>query len=239
MPTSDGKYKLLVFGSTGAIGRATVSRAIERGWAVVAAARSPRTEFEDATCIRVDPFAGYPGEDELTKNAPYAAVCWAQGANLNDNVFNVDLEQHWELYKANSLFILSTLKTLLSHDLLVRPARLCIVSSIWQVLARQDKLSYCMTKAALQGLVTSASTDLAPLGHLFNAVLPGAVDTPMTRQNLSPEQIDKVKAATKFGSLPTLRDVTAAIMFLCSSENSGITGQFVAADLGMSRVHLF
>jgi NAD(P)-dependent dehydrogenase (short-subunit alcohol dehydrogenase family) len=238
MPTSDGKYKLLVFGSTGAIGRATVDRALERGWAVVAAARNPRKAPKGVACIRVDPFADSSTEENLTENAPYAAVCWAQGANLSDNVFNVDLTQHWELYKANCLFVLATLRTLLTRDLLVRPARLCVVSSIWQVLARQDKLSYCMTKAALQGLVTSASADLAAHGHLFNAVLPGALDTPMTKQNLSPEQIDKMKSATKFDSLPTLRDVTAVIMFLCSSENSGITGQFVAADLGMSRVHL-
>jgi 3-oxoacyl-[acyl-carrier protein] reductase len=235
---SDAKYKLLVFGSTGAIGRATVDRARERGWAVVAAARNPCKAVEGVACVRVDPFAGDSGEDSLADNGPYAAVCWAQGANLSDNVFNVDLERHWELYKANCLFVLATLKILLSHDLLVRPARLCVVSSIWQVLARQDKLSYCMTKAALQGLVTSASTDLAAQGHLFNAVLPGALDTPMTRQNLSLEQINNVKSATKFCSLPTVQDVTALIMFLCSPENSGITGQFVAADLGMSRVHL-
>lgn len=236
---SSDKYCLLIFGATGAIGKATVHCALERGWSVVAASRNPPKAPEAVTSICVDPFADDSGEDALAGNGPYDSVCWAQGANLTDNVFNVDLQQHWELYKANCLFVLATLRILLSRDLLVRPARLCVVSSIWQMLARQDKLSYCMSKAALQGLVSSASTDLAVYGHLFNAVLPGALDTPMTRQNLTAEQLEKVKSATKFDSLPTLHDVTAAILFLCSSENSGITGQFVAVDLGMSRVHLF
>lgn len=238
MTTSDSKYKLLVFGSTGAIGSATVDSALQRGWAVVAAARNPGSTHDGVTCIKVDPFGDHAAEDSLATNGPYSAVCWAQGANLSDSVFNIDLERHWDLYKANCLFVLATLKILLARDLLVRPSRLCVVSSIWQKLARQDKLSYCMTKAALGGLISSASTDLAEHGHLFNGVLPGALDTPMTRNQLTSEQISKLKSATKFNSLPAVQDVTSLIMFLCSPDNSGITGQSIAADLGMSHVHL-
>jgi hypothetical protein len=95
-----------------------------------------------------------------------------------------------------------------------------------------------MTKSALQGLVLSAATDLAADGHLFNAVLPGILDTPMTRANLTVDQIMKAESATKFGRLPTMEDVTSLILYLCSRDNTGITGQFIAADLGMSRVHL-
>jgi 3-oxoacyl-[acyl-carrier protein] reductase len=234
----DSKYKLLLFGSTGAIGRAVADSAVARGWAVVATARRLAEAHEGVTHIRVDPFTQDFSAESLRRHGPYSAVCWAQGANTNDNAYNVDLDRHYEVYKANCLFVLATLKALLTADLLVRPARLCVISSIWQMLARQDKLSYCMSKAALQGLVLSASTDLAADGHLFNAVLPGALDTPMTRQNLTPQQIQKLKSATKFQRLPALEDVISLTTFLCSPENTGITGQFVAADLGMSRVHL-
>ena|SRR5437667_3257356 len=237
MSHSDSKYRLLIFGSTGAIGSESVTAALRRNWDVVAAGRKVRS-VAGVTCVRVDPFGDGCGEESLATNGPYDAVCWAQGANFNDNVFNFDLNQHLDLYKANCLFVLVTLKILLTRDLLTRPARLCVVSSIWQILARQDKLSYCMTKSALQGLVSSASTDLAAEGHLLNAVLPGALDTPMTRSLLNPEQISRLEAATKFCRLPRIQDATSLIMFLCSSENTGITGQFIAADLGMSRVHL-
>jgi hypothetical protein len=148
------------------------------------------------------------------------------------------LANHTALYKANCLFILATLKILLARDLLEAPARLCIVSSIWQKMARQNKLSYCMTKAALQGLVLSAASDLAADGHLINAVLPGALDTPMTRQNLSDAQINGLTSATLFHRLPALEDVSSLVLFLCSPDNTGITGQFIAADLGFSNVRL-
>ena len=157
---------------------------------------------------------------------------------MNDSVYRCDPEKHLEIYKANCHYIVETLQFLLESELLVSPARLCVISSIWQTVARQEKLSYTMSKAALQGLVLSASIDLAGDGHLINAVLPGALDTPMTRENLRPEQISKLLSSTKFNRLPSLHDVTSLVMFLCSTENTGITGQFVAADLGFSRVHL-
>ena len=113
-----------------------------------------------------------------------------------------------------------------------------MISSIWQNLARQTKLSYCMSKAALEGLVLSASTDMAADGHLFNAVLPGALETPMTRRNLSRRANCAADGSHSFWELPGLEDVASAVFYLCSAANTGITGQFVAADLGFSRVRI-
>jgi NAD(P)-dependent dehydrogenase (short-subunit alcohol dehydrogenase family) len=233
------KYRLLVFGGTGAIGRATIQAALKRDWDVVATTR--RSLINDPREKNVKWITFNPFDDAasvLNPHAPYSAVCWAQGANLNDDIRTVDLSKHLELYAANCGYILMTLKGLLDLHLLAKPTRLCVVSSIWQNLARQNKLSYCMTKAALQGLVMSAAADLAEEGHLINAVLPGALDTPMTQKNLRIEQISALCAATKFNRLPTLQDTASIVVYLCSPENTGITGQFIAADLGFSHVRL-
>jgi NAD(P)-dependent dehydrogenase (short-subunit alcohol dehydrogenase family) len=69
---------------------------------------------------------------------------------------------------------------------------------------------------------------------MVNAVLPGVVDTPMARDNLSPHQIDAITNATQFRRLPTLDDVASAVHGLCSATNTGITGQFITVDLGYS-----
>lgn len=95
-----------------------------------------------------------------------------------------------------------------------------------------------MTKAALQGLVLSAAADLGKDGYLINAILPGALDTPMTRKNLAPEQLERLQSATLFNRLPTLADVGSLAYFLCSEGNTSITGQFIATDLGFSHVRI-
>lgn len=233
------RQRLLVFGASGAIGKAVVAAALKRDWDVVAVARSvQKVEEPRLKWIAVNPMANSFRASDLSTNTPYTSVCWAQGTNTNDSVYNVDLKAHLSIYQANCTYILVTLQALLAQDLMAKGSRFCVISSIWQNLARQSKLSYCMSKAALQGLVLSAATDLAADGHLINAVLPGALETPMTRQNLSPEQIDRFATSTGFGRLPTLEDVASLVCYLCSPENSGITGQFIAADLGFSHVRI-
>lgn len=171
-------------------------------------------------------------------DAPYTSVCWAQGVNINDSVDYVTLQKHLEIYVANCAYIIVTLQALLDQNLMAAGSRFCIISPIWQNLARQSKLSYCMSKAALQGLVLSASADLARDGHLINAVLPGALETPMTRHNLSAEQISCLTPATAFGRLLALKEVASLVCYLCSPDNTGITGQFIAADLGFRHVRI-
>lgn len=230
----------LVFGGTGAIGSAVAARFQRAGWRAVATSRnsSPGGGLQDARVLRVDPFAPDTGLAALAQHGPFEAVCWAQGMNINDSVERFDPEKHLELYKANCLFVMQTLNYLLAQSLLPNGARLCIVSSVWQKLARQNKLSYCVSKAALQGLVLSAAVDLAPRGMLVNAVLPGPIDTPMTRRALSTDQITKLEAASPVGRLATLDQVAEAVYGLCSRDNRGISGQFVEVDAGFSYARL-
>jgi 3-oxoacyl-[acyl-carrier protein] reductase len=237
-PASEPRPHLLVFGASGAIGHAISSAAVGRGWRVTGVARTMKADADGIHGIAIDPMsAGFVAES-LRADVPYTAVCWAQGANCNDTVYDVDLDRHMEIYEANVAYILVTLKALLGGNLIAPATRMCVISSIWQNLARQSKLSYCVSKAALQGLVMSASADLARDGHLINAVLPGAIETPMTKRNLSAEQMDRLSHATQFGRLATLEDVASVVLYLCSPENTGITGQFIAADLGFSHVRI-
>lgn len=232
-----GREKILVFGASGAIGGAIAKYFVDQEWDVVGVARKSE-DIRHGIPLGLDPLVADADLSQLVMHRPYSAVCWAQGSNLGDSVFDVDLEQHIDVYKSNCLYILATLKYLLQTESLIAGARLCIISSIWQNLARQDKLSYCMSKAALQGLVLSASVDLGRQGILINAVLPGALDTLMTRRNLATDQIERLSNATFFKRMPKLEDVTSAVGFLCSPANTGTTGQFIEVDLGFSHARL-
>jgi NAD(P)-dependent dehydrogenase (short-subunit alcohol dehydrogenase family) len=221
-----------MFGASGQIGAACRDRLQEDGYEVLATSRKGDPE---RAIVSYDP-AVEPGA--LPGSGRFEAIVWAQGANLNDSVVDFDADRHRALYEANALFVASSLHALLKADRIADGARLCVISSVWQRVGRTNKLSYMMTKAAVQGLVMSVALDLADRGIVINAVLPGALDTPMTRQNLTGEQIERLANMTPFARLPAMNDVASLVSFLCSSANTSITGQFVAVDLGFEHARL-
>ncbi len=232
--------RLLLFGASGAIGRTVADHAVRADWSVTGVTRGPAPDRAPAAIdwITWDPAHG-EADGALANRPPFDAVCWAQGANLTDSLGNFDAERHRELYNANVLSVLISADALVTRGLLAsQGARLVVVSSIWQERARANKLSYTVTKAAVGGLVRSASVDLGREGHLINAVLPGVLDTPMARANLSADQIAAVAAATTLGRLPDLDTLAETILFLCSRANRAISGQSITVDLGMSNARL-
>ncbi len=233
------RWRLLLFGASGAVGQAVADMACAGGWSVTGVSRSQRPDTADRSWVHYDPAREGFSPTDFAPHGPFDAVCWAQGANQQDSVLDFDAAASAALYETNCLYIARSLNALLAANLLsAAGARLCVVSSIWQERARQSKLSYMMTKAALGGFVRSASVDLAADGHLINAVLPGVLDTPMTHAALAPEQVERVKQATPFSALPTPEGIARLVGFLCSDQNTVVTGQSVTADLGFSNVRL-
>lgn len=225
--------KCLVIGASGAIGSAVVDEFAQNEFQVWTSSRSVDTNAKQQLQL-----LGKSDADRTSmQNAPtFDAVVWAQGANLNDNINDVDDAAFAELIQANVGFVVSTMSSLLAAKKITNGARLCVVSSIWQQAIRPNKLSYSITKSALSGLVQSAALDLADQNILVNAILPGVLDTPMTRSVLSNDQIKSVATRTGFARLVTPQEIAVLCHFVCSEANTTLTGQSLVADLGFSNV---
>jgi NAD(P)-dependent dehydrogenase (short-subunit alcohol dehydrogenase family) len=225
--------KCLVIGASGAIGSAVVEQFVQNKFQVWTSSRSISANSNQQLQL-----LGISDADRKSlHDAPtFDAVVWAQGANLNDNITDVEDGAFAELMQANVGFVVSTMSSLLASKKISNGARLCVISSIWQQAIRPNKLSYSITKSALSGLVQSAALDLADQNILVNAILPGVLDTPMTRSVLSSEQINSVASRTGFARLVTPQEVAVLCHFVCSEANTTLTGQSLVADLGFSNV---
>jgi len=220
---------LLLFGAGGVLGSAIGAHLLGQGYTLHTAggstlpgAASHRPLSYD-TPLGASTFSGLPSLE---------AVVWAQGLNCSDTVASFEAADLQRLLQGNVLFIASSLQALLAAGKLCEGSRLVVVSSIWQLESRPGKFSYTVSKAALQGLVKSCALDLGPRGIVINAVLPGVVDTPMTRAHLSSDQIAAISAQSALGRLPQPDDIAAAVGFLASPTNRAITGQFLTVDAG-------
>jgi len=162
-------------------------------------------------------------------------IIWAQGKNCNDNIETIEENMFSKILEANVIFITKTLQFLLDNNKINDNAKMVIISSIWEKHTRENKLSYSISKAALSGLVKNVSYDLGKRNILINNVLPGVIDNEMTRQTLTPEELQHITQYTYFNRLVRLDELFNTIYFLVV-ENTAITGQSIVVDLGFSNI---
>jgi NAD(P)-dependent dehydrogenase (short-subunit alcohol dehydrogenase family) len=103
------------------------------------------------------------------------------------------------------------------------------VSSIHAEETTPNVCSYAAAKAAVLSLTRSAAIEGKPKGIRVNAILPGAIDTPMLWDNPNvksgAEQVDKA-----FVGEP--EDVAAAIAYLASDDAAFVQGAMLRVDGG-------
>jgi hypothetical protein len=216
-----------LFGSTGEIGTAISKKFKAEGYEVVHFSRtSDETDLVSITDI----------QNSLKSFNSADCVIWASGANLNDSILNFEEANLRDLLDANLFYITKSLDILIRKELLKSNCSLVIVSSVWQEHSKQNKLSYTISKSALSGLLHSLTADLSKMGIRVNAILPGVVDTAMTRKALQADQINNIEVQTPSGSLVTRENVANLTHFLSSDESQGINGQSITIDGGWSVV---
>lgn len=91
-------------------------------------------------------------------------------------------------------------------------------------------------KAGVLALTRTLGVEWAPRGVRVNAVCPGLIDTPQSRERLWPEEWMRAELlegvpARKFG---TEADVASAVLYLVAPETGYISGEVLTVDGGSS-----
>jgi len=221
---------ILVYGASGAIGGSISSHLENRGEVVF---RLSTREGVEKT-IFMDPSGNWKRKFN-NPPAPFSVV-FAQGLNVNDDIF--DLKDFAKVLEANLIFIAQEISSLLRSNYISTGSSIVVLSSVWQDFSRQKKFSYTVSKSAIQGLVNSLVADLSPLGIRINAVLPGVVDSPMTREMLKPQILERIITETPFGKLVDENNIAEVVQWLLSTRSLGVVGQFIRVDNGWTNVRL-
>ena len=217
--------RALVFGGSGPIGTAISEELSSR--AIIVTTASNKSTSTDIQTIN--------GFDSLLNlGVKFDGCVWAQGINSNDTL--LDSENFQQTLNANVIFIVESMRFLINQELLAADSSLVIVSSVWQQLTRKNKFSYSVSKSALEGLVNSVMADFSSTGLRINSVLPGVVDSKMTRENLTKPQIEKIEMETPTQKLVTTQELARVVAWLISADSRGVNGQFITVDNGWSHV---
>lgn len=219
--------RAIIFGASGALGGAVLHCFRRDGVDAVPVSREP---VPDKGWVNTS-------SENWTRelgSARFDRVVFAHGENSAGGIATVAVSEVARIIDANVLSIIRWLQDLRNNNLLSENCRVCILGSIWANIVRPEKLSYVVSKAAVSGLVRSLAVDLADEGIVVNAVLPGVVDTPMTRNFLSYESIGRLVAETPGHQLASASEIAEVCVWLTSKQSMGIRGQSIVVDNGWS-----
>lgn len=109
------------------------------------------------------------------------------------------------------------------------------VGSVSSFRPQPANSAYVAAKHGVIGLTKTGSLEYAPHGIRVNAVLPGAIDTPMLRGALEANgftEADFAPTLSLFGRFGRADEVAEASAWLCSDASSYVTGSSIAVEAG-------
>lgn len=166
--------------------------------------------------------------------APLALVHSA--GRIHDGLFmDLEFEAHAQIVQEHLVATMALTHACLKPMYRERFGRVVCLSSISARYAKRGQSNYAAAKAGLEGFVRTLALEVAHRGVTVNAVAPGLIDTPMTREILErladPKELRKRVPA---GYAGTPEDVGGLIAYLCAESSRYVTGQVVTIDGGRS-----
>jgi len=119
------------------------------------------------------------------------------------------------------------------HMMRARYGRIINISSVSGIMGNPGQSNYSASKAGLIGFTRSVSRELAGRKVTINAVVPGYIESDMTR-TLGDTVIEEAKKRIPAKRFGTSDDVAAAVLYLASPAAAYVTGQVLVVDGGLT-----
>lgn len=246
--TESSTRTVLITGAAGGIGRATVQLFASSGWRVIGVDRAPFGEPfpAEGVYIESDISIGSNLETIFSQAHSYTGSLNALVNNAAVQIAKPLLQtsvEEWDAVMASNLRSVF-LSVKLAHPLFKAAGGGAIVnvSSVHAVATSANIAAYAASKGGLLALTRAMAIEFAPDNIRVNAILPGAVDTPMLRAGLNrghvsggdiQTRLDNLARKTVNGRVGQPSEIAHAIYFLADEiQSSFMTGQAMIVDGG-------
>jgi NAD(P)-dependent dehydrogenase (short-subunit alcohol dehydrogenase family) len=239
---------VLITGVGGGIGRACAHHFSTKGWRVIGVDRS---DFGDdfpvnGRFIKADISQPDSAETILQQAKDFHPTLDVLVNNAAVQVAKPLIEtsvEEWDAVMASNLRS-TFLFMKLSYPLMKAAGGGAIVnvSSVHAIQTSLNIAAYAASKGGILALTRAMAIEFAPDNIRVNAILPGAVDTPMLRAGLGrghvgqgdiQERLDNLARKTVNGKVGKPEEIAHAIYFLADNEQSSfMTGQALVVDGG-------
>lgn len=242
------KKNVLITGASGGIGRATVALFAEKGWQVTGVDRAPfGDDFpDDGLFIQSD--ISNPGTMEAIfiqmrgfTDRLHALVNNA-ALQIAKPVLETSVDEWDDVMASNLRSVFLSAKLAYPLFKTAGGGAIVNVSSVHAVQTSANIAAYAASKGGMLALSRALAIEFAADNIRVNAILPGAVDTPMLRAGLNRghvsgddvhTRLENLARKTVNGRVGKPEEIAHAIFFLADeTQSSFMTGQAMVVDGG-------
>jgi len=192
-----------------------------------AAGGSAETVYFDVT----DEAAAASALTGLLAGGPIQVLVNNAGIHRDVPLAGMSAEQWHSVIRVSLDGFYNVTRPLLVPMLKTRWGRIASLSSLAAVLGNRGQVNYAAAKAGLHGATKSLALECASRGVTVNAVAPGVIDTPETKDAFPPDRIAALVPMKRAGRP---EEVAELIGFLASERAGYITGQIISIDGGIA-----
>lgn len=239
---------MLITGAAGGIGRATVDVFNAAGWRVIGIDRAPYGSSFPGNGLFIQADISNPDDMEkiFDQASSYTSCLDAMINNaarqINKPLLETSVEE-WDQVMASNLRSVF-LGARLAYPMLKEGGGGAIVnvSSVHAIQTSANISAYAASKGGLLALTRAMAIEFAADNIRVNAILPGAVDTPMLRAGFERghiagdslhNRLENLARKTVNGRIGQPEEIARSIYFLAdSSQSSFMTGQALVVDGG-------
>jgi len=239
---------VLITGAAGGIGRASVKLFTDYGWQVIGVDRNPFGSDFPGKGLFIQSDISHPEElaaifDKSQSFSPTLDALVNNAAmQIAKPLLDTSIEE-WDAVIASNLRS-AFLGVKLAHPLMKAAGGGAVVnvSSVHAVQTSANISAYAASKGGLLALTRAMAIEFAADNIRVNAILPGAVDTPMLRAGLGrghvsggdiQTRLDNLARKTVNGRVGKPEEIAHAIYFLADeTQSSFMTGQAMIVDGG-------
>jgi meso-butanediol dehydrogenase / (S,S)-butanediol dehydrogenase / diacetyl reductase len=209
-------------------GRATVA-AIEQAGGRAAFVQADVASSEACAAVVREAVERFGGLDVMHANA---------GIELCKSVLDTSDEEWQRVIDVNQSGVFYCCREAMRHMRENGGGSIVITASPHAFATAREIAAYASSKGGIVALMRAVALEGAPMGIRANAILPGAIQTPMIDREVAfasdpEEQLRRFAEAHPLGRMGQPEDMAPVAVFLASDDAGFVTGASIAAEGGL------
>ncbi len=220
--------KVLVTGAASGIGEETARYLKDKGYLVTGADMSERDGVEKLDVTKEDSWY-----EIFDRHGPFKSLVNCAGIRTRSMIVDTSVGEFEKHLNVNVTGTWLGIREMFRQGNSDEPRSIVNIASVNSVIAVASQAHYVASKGAIASLTKAAALEGSEIGVRVNAIAPGPIRTPMTKERLAdPQQVQWLEGRVPMGRFGEPVEIATTVEYLITEASSYVTGTVIFVDGG-------